>query len=295
MLELVSINGNVTPPEKAQISVFDRGFLYGDGIYEVARSYNRIFFGLEDHIDRLLNSAQRIQLEIGMSKDELISEIYRIYKHSEINDAYMRIVITRGEGRINLDPTQTELSSNVVIFIQKLPKIDPKIYDRGISLLTASVFRNPKKSLDPNIKSGNYLNNIMALGEAKKKGADDALMTNREGEVTEGTTWNIYAVINGEIVTPPDDADILRGITRKTLRELCANNKLKWIERPIKLAELVKADEVFTTGSVKEVVPVSQIDGQKIKNCPGAITKLLQKLYKGYIDDYCSARIGKYS
>jgi branched-chain amino acid aminotransferase len=290
MNELISINGKITAPEDAKISVFDRGFLYGDGIYEVARSYNRVFFGLEDHLERLFRSAERINLNTGHTVDSLSAEIYRIYKISDIGDAYMRIVVTRGEGRINLDPSQTALKPNIVVFVQRLPVIDQAIYKNGIRLITASVFRNPKKSLDPNIKSGNYLNNIMALGEAKAKKADDAILVNREGYVMEGTTWNIYAVQNGVIITPPDDADILQGITRKTLKKICTQNGISWVEKHLKSDELLNSDEVFTTGSVKEVVPVYSIDGKQIKTCPGPVTQKLHDLYKQYVDQYCAER-----
>lgn len=286
MQEIVAVNGQIFKPEEARISVFDRGFLYGDGVYEVARSYNGIFFGLEDHIDRLFHSAQMIDLDIGLSRVGLIKEIYRIHRESQIPDSYMRVVVTRGEGRINLDPAAST-KANIVVFIRPLDPIDPAFYEKGVDLIMASVLRNTKKALDPNVKSGNYLNNILALAEAKKKKAYDALMINREGYVTEGTTFNIFFVKNKTIVTSPDEADILQGITRKTLIKIAHREHLKCETRFFTPQELKNADEAFTSSSVKEVMPVRTIDGVKIGSAPGELTKKFSQLYKQYVADYC--------
>ncbi|MDZ4675874.1 MAG: aminotransferase class IV [Oligoflexia bacterium] len=293
MRELVAVNGEIFKPEEAKISVFDRGFLYGDGVYEVARSYGRIFFGLEEHIDRLFNSAQQIGLDIGSSKSELIKEIYRIYKTADRDDCYMRIVVTRGEGPIGLDPAKAS-KPNIVIFVKDIPQVDPKLYETGMDIITASVLRNPKKSLDPNIKSGNYLNNVMAMGEASRQKAHDAVMVNRDGKVTEGTTWNIFMVKNGGLVTAPDEADILQGITRRKLKSIAELAGIKWEERYFTSDELKKADEVFTTGSVKEVMPVKTIDGTLIGSGKvGPVTLKLAKLYKEHVKDYCKEALAK--
>lgn len=295
-LEVVSINGRIFSPSEAKISVFDRGFLYGDSVYEVARSYGRVFFALEDHIERLFNSARLIGLNIGRTPDEIISDIYKVYEESELNDAYMRIVVTRGEGPITLDPEKST-SPNVVIFVRPLDLPAPSMYERGVDIITASVFRNPKKSLDPNIKSGNYLNNIMALGEARTRGSFDALMVNREGHVTEGTTWNIFIVKDETLITPPDEADILQGITRKKLKKICHDNGISLQERFFTVNELQKAEEAFSTGSVKEVLAIRSVDGQVIGDGhPGPITKKIAVLYQKFILDYCQkkgSRAGK--
>jgi branched-chain amino acid aminotransferase len=187
MKDVVAINGKVFAPQDAMVSVFDRGFLYGDSVYEVARSYHHIFFALEDHIERLFRSAKRIGLEIGLTPADLIKEIYKVYEQSGLEDAYMRIVVSRGEGPINLDPTNFT-HPNIVIIIKALEPAQVSLYSTGMKVVTSTFLRNAKEALDPNIKSGNYLNNILALGEAKKKKADDALLVNREGFVTEGTT-----------------------------------------------------------------------------------------------------------
>lgn len=287
MKELVAINGEIFNPSEAKISVFDRGFLYGDGIYEVVRSYGRSLFGLEPHTNRLFNSADRLGINIGFSKREMMDEITRIYNAADRDDAYVRIVITRGEGPITLDPNAAP-KPNIVILVKDIPPMDPKMYQEGIDLRIPSILRNSKKTVDPNVKSGNYLNNIMALAEAKQNGAHDAVMLNKDGHVTEGTTSNIYMVLNGGVVTPPDRADILLGITRMYLKELCQENNIAWEERFFTADEMKAADEVFATGSVKEVIPVRSIDGEKIGDGgPGLVTKNLMALYKGLVKKHC--------
>jgi branched-chain amino acid aminotransferase len=287
MKELVSINGQIFRPEEARISVFDRGFLYGDSVYEVARSYGRVLFALEEHLERLYLSASRIALNIGFEPKALQQEIYRVYNEADRDDVYMRIVVTRGEGRIALDPNAAE-KPNVVIYIKDIEKVDLKLYGTGIDVIAAQVLRNSKDALDPNIKSGNYLNNILALGEAKQKKAHDAFMVNREGFVTEGTTWNLFMVKGGEVITPPDKADILHGITRKILRKLCSQLGIKVVDRFFTVAELKAADEAFSTGSVKEVMPISSVDGAKIADGkPGPVTLKLASAYKEYVKVYC--------
>jgi branched-chain amino acid aminotransferase len=286
-MELVSVNGEVFKPSEAKISVFDRGFLFGDGVYEVARSYGQVLFALEEHIERLFNSASRIGLDIGRTPEEICKEMYEIYNEAKQLDMYVRIVVTRGNvDQINIDPSHPA-ACNTVIYVKELGKIDPSCYTDGVDIVTAKVFRNPKKSLDPNIKSGNYLNNVMAIGEAKVKKAYDAVMTNSEGFITEGPTWNMFMVKDGTYVTPPDDSDILLGITRKILRKICVQNRLKWEERNFTPDDVRGAEEAFSTGSVKEVMPIRSLDGVKIgTGKPGPATQKLSQLYKDYVSNY---------
>ena len=292
MSELVAINGEVFKPQDAKISVFDRGFLFGDGVYEVVRSYGRVLFALEDHVERLFNSANRINIDLGMTPTQLQDEMYRVFKLANQDDMYVRIVVSRGESqKINIDPSLPNLKPNIVIYVKPIDKGDPQNYSEGVDIITASVFRNPKRSLDPNIKSGNYLNNVLAIGEAKKKKAYDAVMTNREGYLTEGPTWNIFIVKDGVYITPPDESDILHGITRKILKKVCHKNNLAWQERAFTPEEMRKADEAFSTGSVKEVMPIRTLDGVKIGNGkPGPLTLKLAQLYKEYVRHYCEER-----
>ncbi len=297
MKEIVAINGEIFDPQNAKISVFDRGFLYGDGIYEVTRSYSGVLYALEDHIDRLFNSGRMIGLEIGIDKRALQNELYRIYKIADPaqDNLYMRVIITRGEGKISLD-TSSATKPNTVVIVRHLEKIDPSLYTSGMNIIAAKTQRNPKKSLDPNIKSGNYLNNVLALAEAKKAGAHDAMMVNRDGFVTEGTTWNIFIVKDQALITPPDDADILQGITRKTLRAICKSNDIKWLERQFTIEEAKKADECFATGTIKEVMAIRSIDGVAVGSGspgpPGPMTLKIAQLYKKHVADYCKTARG---
>lgn len=287
MRELVAINGKLFPPEEAKISVFDRGFLYGDGVYEVTRSYGRVLFALEEHIDRLFNSARRIDLDLGYDKKGLIQELYRLYDQANMDDVYLRVIFTRGEGVISLDPAMAT-KPNMVVMIRPLDKGNPAVYQTGVDIVTSTVQRNPKKSLDPNIKSGNYLNNILAIAEAKKKGAYDALMVNKDGHVTEGTTWNVLMVKGGAVITPPDDADMLLGITRKTLKKICKDLDIVWQERFFTPDELKGAEEAFISSSIREVLSIRSIDGKVVGGGrPGPVTLKLAKAYTAYVEKYC--------
>ncbi len=295
LTELVAINGEIFKPSEAKISAFDRGFLYGDSVYEVARRYNGVFFALEDHIERMFYSASRIDLNLQMDERDYMAEIYRVAHESDLQDAYMRIIVTRGEAGINLDPYSSDNISRV-IYMRKLDSyVKPETYVKGIDIVTATTLRNTKKAMDPNIKSGNYLNNIMALGEAKRAKVHDAIMVNRDGFVTEGTTWNFYYVKDGVVYMAPDDADLLKGITRKKIRIVCEENEIKLVEKYFTPEEVYQADEAFGTGSVKEVAPIRSVDGKLLNNGnPGPVTERLMKLYRALVDEYCLAWRARY-
>lgn len=278
MPELVSINGKVTEPKDAKISVFDRGFMFGDSIYEVARSYDGLFFGLNEHLDRLFNSARLLSIGFTTPREALIRDIYELFDKSKLPDAYMRIIVTRGESIPNINPAVTSTPPNVVIMMRPLAPIDPRNYQVGLNLVTSKFLRNSKKALDPNAKSGNYLNNILAMGQAVSSQADDAIMTNQDGFITEGTTWNLLMVKNGEVISPPDSADMLLGITRKFIRDICKREKIPWVERFFTVEECLRADEVLMTASIKEVMNVHSIDGKVIGEL-GPMGKRLRELY----------------
>lgn len=287
--KLVSINGKLYPPEEAKISVFDRGFLYGDAVYEVARSYGRVFFELEAHIERMFQSAEMISMDLQKSQQAYIDEIYKVYSHVKENDMYMRIQITRGEGTIGLSTKNAE-KPNVVIYIRTLEATPAEYYSRGVSIVTTDRLRNSKKALDPNIKSGNYLNNLLAFREATKASAYESIMVNSKNLVTEGTTANVYMVKNGEVISPPDDFDILRGITRRILKGLCKDLNIPFVERGFTPQEMESADEVFLTSSTKEVLPVYLVNTSKVKSAPGPLSQKLGLAYKQYVKEYCAAR-----
>jgi branched-chain amino acid aminotransferase len=290
-MSLVYVNGKITKPEDAVISVYDRGFLFGDAIYEVTRSYGKIFFGLEPHIDRLYRSADAIQLNIGMSKTKLIDEMYSLYKKENQNDAYIRIQISRGnckKEQISLFPENFD-QANVVMYLHPLKPFAPHLYEQGQKLVHAGNFRNPKKSLDPNIKSGNYLNNIIALLNVDKSKYSDSFLLNEDGYVTEGTTYNIFYVKDNVVYTNPDDSDILQGITRQIVFDIASKNGITVKRQNFTLDDLYTADEVFTTSSTKEVMAVSHVDDKKIASgLPGKLTKDLARIYKDYIKTYLS-------
>jgi len=192
---IVNINGDLFPPSDAKISIFDRGFLFGDSVYEVTRSYDGVIFLLEEHLNRLWNSARLLSMTIPWSKEQLKDEIKKAIKHLKLKNVYIRLIVTRGEGEINLDP-QASHNHNFIIIVKEQKDNPSWWYDDGVSLHIPDVMRNPQKALDPNIKSGNYLNNVMALIKAKEKNAFDAVMLNKDGMITEGSVSNIWMIKN---------------------------------------------------------------------------------------------------
>lgn len=288
MQELVSVNSVITKPEEAKISVYDRGFLFGDAIYEVTRSYGKVFFTIEEHIARLRRSAESIDLDLGKTDDQIIAEMYDLAKQGGEEDVYIRLQVSRGTcafQQVSIKPNNTS-SANYVMYLHKLKNWDPKYYEQGISLGVTKTLRNSKKAMDPNIKSGNYLNNILGLLETEEN-YDDCIMLTKEGLVAEGSTFNVFMVKDGTIYTQPDDFDILQGITRRIILELCDANGLTVQKRPFSFEELLQADEVFVSSSTKEVMPVLKIAKQNFPAGGGDISRRLASLYKEYVKDYC--------
>lgn len=282
---LVNINGDIFRPDEAKISIFDRGFLFGDSIYEVCYGVKRQLIFFEEHLNRLFNSAELIKMTMFLKREELIQQVFKTLKLTAWNDTYLRIIVTRGETAINLDPTLS-FKNNFVIVVGEKPQHPSHFYKHGIKLFIADTLRNNPKSVDPNAKSGSYLNNVMALAEAKKVGADDALMLNHQGEVTEGTNFNIWLVKDHVFITPPSKSGLLKGITRQKVIELLKQNRLSYSERVIYLEDLLQADEVFITSSTRGIMPVQKINqtsfGRSHKAWPhtNQIAHLLQELIK---------------
>ncbi len=276
---LVYINGELVPKEEAKVSVFDHGFLYGDGVFEGIRVYDGRVFKLDEHVDRLYDSARAIMLEIPMSKDEMKEAIIETVRANGLRDAYIRVVVSRGEGDLGLDPEKCP-EPNVVIIVEPMDPLYGDLYEKGIRVITSSVRRIPPESLDPKIKSCNYLNNILAKIQANLAGVEEAIMLDHEGYVAEGTGDNIFVVENGEVFTPPDDT-VLRGITRQTVMEICEELGIPVAEKRITLGELYAADEVFLTGTAAEVAPVREVDGRKIGDeCPGPVTRRIMERFR---------------
>ncbi len=280
---LVYQNGAFISPQEAKVSIFDRGFLYGDSIYEVTLTYQGKPFLVEEHLDRLWHSADGIGLSIQMKREELTRIIHEGARKLGLERQYIRIIITRGIGDLGLDPALGEEQTTLILF-KELPALDTALYEKGVTLFTSEVLRNPKKSMDPSVKSGNYLNNVLAIKQAREAGAYDAVMLNAKGYVTESTSANIWMVLGESIITPPLEAGLLGGITRQKVMELGKAQGFDIKEQNFTVDTLKSANEVFITSSTREVLPVTQVDNQVIAlGVPGPKTKELHKHYKTFI------------
>ncbi len=276
---LVYMNGKFVPESEARISVFDRGFLYGDGVFEGIRAYNGKVFRLYEHIDRLYDCARVIDLQIPISKEEFASAILETLRRNNLRDAYIRPIVTRGVGDLGLDPKKCE-NPNVIIITKPWGKLYGDLYEKGLTAVTVAVRRNPIDALPPNIKSLNYLNNILAKIEANAKGGDEAIFLDHNGYISEGSGDNIFIVKNGLIATPPT-LNNLKGITRTVVLEIIEELNLPFREMNLGLFDLYSADEIFVTGTAAEIAPVTVIDGRKVGDGkPGEITKLLMEKFR---------------
>ncbi len=297
---MANVDGLITPAEEAKISIFDRGFLYGDSVYEVFRTYSGVGLFFEEHFDRLENSARLIHMPMTQSRDELVEEIRRTIRATGLSasaqdtpsgqDVYVRYHITRGAGPVDLNP-DPQLKTSYVILAKEVPTWKAEYYSHGMRLAIPQVRRNPIGALNPNIKGGNYLNNILALHEAVELGADDCAILNREGLVTEASNSNLFFVIGGQLVTPGDGAGNLRGITKTAIRKACDTNGLKVEEKDLHVSELPKATECFVTSATREVMPVVslRLEDGKILEFPaggGEITRQTAKYYHQYVEQY---------
>jgi branched-chain amino acid aminotransferase len=301
MQATANVNGLITPLADAKISVLDRGFQYGDSIYEVIRTYEGVPFFLEEHHDRLENSARLSRIRLTLSREELTAEIRRTVQAAGLRpgeDAFVRYTITRGIGPLDLDPAVATKNS-FVILVKEIPAWKKEHYERGMVLAVPSVLRNSPQSLDPNIKSGNYLNNILAVAEAKELGGDDALLISPDGKLTEASNSNVAFVINGELRTPLHEPRThtgnLRGITRTLIGELCANVNVPYSEVPMLPADAERASECFVSSATREIMPVCSVilaPGQR-KEFPaggGPITRKLQGAYGDFVKQYVASR-----
>ena len=279
----IYLNGKLVPERQAKISVFDHGLLYGDGVFEGIRSYNGRIFALEEHVDRLYDSAKAIALEIPMTRKGMMNAVARTCKANNTTDGYIRLVVTRGVGTLGLNPYLCKTPQVIIISadIQLYPK---KLYDEGLAIVTAGTTRNLSEALNPRIKSLNYLNNILAKIEAINSGCMEAIMLNSEGAVAEATGDNVFIVRGKSIVTPPVNEGILEGITRNTIMVLARERGYTVLESRLSRYDLYTADEVFLTGSAAEVIGVVDIDKRKIgEGKPGPVTRELVKIYRKHV------------
>lgn len=267
---LIYFNGKLIKKEDAKVSVFDHGLLYGDGVFEGIRSYNCLVFKLREHIDRLYASAQGISLKIPMEKKQMEKAIIDTLKANKLKDAYIRAVVTRGEGDLGLDPRNCRRPT-VFIITDKIALYPAELYHKGLKIVTVPTRRNIPEALNPQIKSLNYLNNILGKIEAINAGAPEAVMLDQSGYVTECTGDNIFMIKDNVLVTPPVSVGVLNGITRGAVLEVAAKAGLKACERMVTRFELYIADELFLTGTAAELIPVVMIDGRQIGT--GAVGK----------------------
>ncbi|MFH1355315.1 MAG: branched-chain-amino-acid transaminase [Candidatus Omnitrophota bacterium] len=277
----VYINGKFYDKKDAKISVFDHGLLYGDGVFEGIRSYSRLVFKLKEHIDRLYESAHSIMLEISIDKEQMIKAVIATLKENKLSDGYIRLVVTRGEGDLGLDPRKCKGHGTVVIIADKIALYPEKFYKEGLRITTVPTVRNLPEAVNPQIKSLNYLNNILAKIEAVNAGYDEAIMLDTLGYVAECTGDNIFIVKNSHLYTPPQCMGTLRGITRDAVLEIARRDKIQTHEHVITRHEVYISDECFLTGTAAEIVPVVNVDGRIIgTGKPGKLTLNLIKKFR---------------
>jgi branched-chain amino acid aminotransferase len=279
----VYIDGKYYDRSEAMISVFDHGLLYGDGVFEGIRIYNGKVFKLAEHIDRLYRSAKALLLDIPMSQAEMAIATLEAVKENAKIDGYIRLVVTRGEGPLGLDPVQCSRPT-VIIIVGDIQLYPHEYYEKGISVVTAASRRMPADSLDPRVKSLNYLNNIMAKVEARQAGCLEAVMLNHEGYVTECTADNIFMVRAAVLLTPSPHYGALDGITRMTVMDVASTCEIDARETALTRYDLYTADECFMTGTGAEIMPVTKIDGRLIgAGEPGPVTKRLIEGFRDFI------------
>ena len=281
---LINLNGEIIPISEAKVSVFDRSFLYGDSLYEVVRTYQGKPFRLKEHLKRMEKSAALCQMKLSQPASLFESQIlrsieaFRKQKGHEQDDVYVRIIVSRGSGKIGFGLGGIETPTLYVIIVEPISLFPNKKFNTGAKLQISKRIRNHPKALDPAMKSGNYLNSLLAYLTAAEAGYDDALMLDQQGFLTEGTTYNLFYVNRGIVGTAPLDVGILDGVTRRAILNLCIEMRIPLREVRFPKNYLYEADEVFISSSLKEVMPVLNLDGKKIANGkPGQVTTALAK------------------
>ena len=276
------LDGKLVGEADAKISVFDHGLLYGDGVFEGIRVYNGRVFELEAHIKRLYESAKTIRLEVPMSRSKLISAVEKTVEANSVIDGYIRLVVTRGVGTLGLNPFICE-NGRLFIIADNIQLYPEDLYEKGMKVISAATVRNHLLALPPQIKSLNYLNNILAKIEALDNDVPEAIMYNHEGYVAEATGDNVFIVKNGVIYTPPIEAGALEGITWSVVIRLAKEENIEVVEKNLTRCDLYICDEFFLTGTAAEVIGIVEIDGRVIGDGkPGPITRLLRKKFFKY-------------
>ncbi len=283
---LIYIDGEFLPREEAKISVFDHGLLYGDGVFEGIRCYNGFVFKLDEHLERLYDSAKSLMLHIPTPIDEMKQNVLETLRRNQLREGYIRLVVTRGIGDLGLDPDKCPQPS-VIIIADKITLYPQNFYNNGLEIVTVSVRRNYPEAINPRIKSLNYLNNILAKIEAKQSGAVEALMLNNDGYVVECSGDNIFWIKNEIIVTPPPYIGILEGVTRNSVIALAREAGFQVQERVFTRHDLYIADECFLTGTAAEVIPVVKLDQRVIGDGkPGKVTQKLIAAFRHLANNF---------
>jgi branched-chain amino acid aminotransferase len=270
----IYLNGKLVDKADAKVSVFDHGFLYGDGAFEGVRSYNGRVFRLERHIDRLYESMHTLMIDPRMTKKEMIEALVKTLRANKIKDGYIRLIVSRGDGDLGLDPRKCFGRPNVIIITDKINLYPPQLYQKGMEIITVPTIKNHPNALNPQLKSLNYLNNILAKIEASLGGYNEAIMLQDNGYIGECTGDNVFIYKNGVLSTPY--LGCLKGITCGAILELASKMKIKVFEGSITRHEVYNAQECFLTGTAAELVPIVKVDGRVIgTGKPGSVTKKL--------------------
>ncbi|MFC1548384.1 branched-chain-amino-acid transaminase [Candidatus Omnitrophota bacterium] len=276
----IYMNGEFVDREDAKVSVFDHGLLYGDGVFEGIRSYNRRVFKLEEHMRRLYEGAAAIRLEIPLVKEAFQEKIVETLKLNKLDDAYIRAVVTRGVGDLGLDPRKCAVPT-IFVIADKIALYPEELYEKGLPITIAKTRRNHPQTLDPRLKSLNYLNNILGRIDAIDAGTEEALMLTLDGYAVECTGDNIFIVKNGELFTPPSEIGALEGVTQDAVISLAARKGINTKFKKMLPEELFQADECFLTGTAAELIPVIEVDGKVIgTGKPGEIFKQLRQDFR---------------
>ncbi|WP_062106926.1 branched-chain-amino-acid transaminase [Bacillus niameyensis] len=278
--QLIFLNGEFVKKENAVVSVYDHGFLYGDGIFEGIRAYSGNIFRLDEHLTRLYDSAKSIMLTIPYTKEEMTNVIVETLRQNKLKDGYIRLVVSRGVGDLGLSPYTCE-KATVIVIAEPLRIYPKELYETGLEIITVPTRRNRSDALSPMVKSLNYLNNVLVKIEATLAGVSEALMLNDQGYVAEGSADNIFIVKDKKLKTPPGYVGALVGITRDAIMDLARSKGYEVTEGVFTRHEVYTADEVFLTGTAAEVIPVSKVDGRVIGDGkPGEVTNELSEGFR---------------
>jgi branched-chain amino acid aminotransferase len=278
---MVWIDGAPVDAHLARVPVFDRGFLYGDSVYEVLRTFDGRPFALEPHLERLEHSAAELLMKLP-ARAEIEKAITDTLRASAEPDAYIRIIVTRGAGEIGLDPAMAD-TPRLIVIVRPVKLPDPALYENGVEVAIVGRSRSPGQpgaTVDPSVKSGNYLVSVLALAEARRRGAYEAILCDGVGRITEGGSSNFFIVRGGRLTTAPLSVGLLEGITRMTVIDLCRENGIPVDEQPLWPIDLKRADEALLTSSVRGLLPIVRVDGQPIgAGVPGPVTRRVMALY----------------